>query len=70
MFEENLIMFSWDGFHLKDGRILTISQDGEMVTIFPPKGTFGEADRIVVTLHFERLGIASPYPCGSITALP
>jgi hypothetical protein len=65
VFEENLIIFSWDGFHLRNGRVLTISQDGEMLTILPPKGKFGQADRIVVTLRFERLGIASPYPCGS-----
>jgi len=70
VFAGDLTMFSWDGFHLKNGRILTISEDGEMLTILPPEETFGEADRIVVTLHFERLGIASPSPCGSITALP
>ena len=70
VFEDDLIMSSWDGFHLRDGRILTISQDGEMVTIFPPKEGFGEADRIVVTLRFEHLGVATPYPCGAKKVSP
>jgi hypothetical protein len=70
VFQEDLTMTSLGGFHLKDGRVLTISKDGEMITIFPPEEGFGNADRIVVTLRFERLGIASPHPCGSEIVSP
>ena len=68
VFQEGLTMVSLEGFHLRDGRVLTVSKDGEMITIFPPEEGFGDADRIVVTLRFERLGIASPHPCGTKSA--
>lgn len=63
-YEGDFMLTSWSGFHLEDGRVLTISKDGERITIHPPAGGFGEADLIEAKLHFERLGLASPTPCG------
>ena len=68
VFEKDLVLTSWSGFHLEDGRLLTVSQDGEMISILPPKEGFGEADRIEMTLRAERLGVASPSPCGELKA--
>jgi hypothetical protein len=62
--EKDLVLTSWGGFHLKDGQILTVSKGGEIISILPPEGGFGEADRIELTLSFERLGVAMPPPCG------
>jgi hypothetical protein len=61
---KDLVLSSWSGFHLDDGRILTVSRDGEMVSILSPRDGFGEADRIEATVGFRRLGVASPSPCG------
>ena len=67
-FEQELVLTSWSGFHLEDGRLLTVSKDGEIIFILSPEGGFGEADRIELTLSFERLGVASPPPCGEMKA--
>jgi hypothetical protein len=64
----DLVLSSWSGFHLEDGRLLTVSKDGETVFIRAPEGGFGEADRIELTLSFERLGVASPPLCGEARA--
>ena len=61
---KDLVLSSWSGFHLDDGRILTVSRDGEMISILPSKEGFGEIDRIEATIGFKRLGVASPSPCG------
>ena len=61
--EGDLVLSSWSGFHLEEGRLLTVSKDGEMFSIFPSVGGFGEADRIEATLGFERLGVASHSAC-------
>jgi hypothetical protein len=61
---KDLVLSSWSGFHLDDGRILTVSRDGEMISILPSKEGFGEVDRIEATVGFKRLGVASPSPCG------
>lgn len=60
---------SWSGFHLEDGRIVTISRDGEIIEIHPLEQGFGETDRVELTLRFDRLGLASPAPCGEINPL-
>jgi len=60
----DLVLSSWSGFHLEDGRLLTISREGEIMFIHPPEEGFGEADRIELTLSFERMGVASPPLCG------
>jgi hypothetical protein len=65
--EKDLILSSWSGFHLEDGRVLTVSnsnsKDAEIIFIRPPKGRFGEADRIELTISFERLGLANSPVC-------
>jgi hypothetical protein len=62
--EKDLALTSWSGFHLEDGRFLTVSSDGEIVSILPPEGGFGEADRVELTLSFERMDVSSPSLCG------
>ena len=62
--EKDLALISGNGFHLKDGKFLTVSSDGEIISILPPEGGFGEADRIELTLSFERLDVATPSLCG------
>ena len=64
VFGKDLFLSSWSGFHLEDGRLLTVSRDGETISILSPEEGFGTADRIEVTLGFERLGVASPPLCG------
>jgi hypothetical protein len=68
-FDNNLVLTTWSGFHLDDGRILTMSRDGEIINIHPPKDGFGVADRIEINLRFDRLGLASPTPCGEKNTL-
>ena len=65
VFGKDLVLSSWSGFHLEDGRLLTVSRDGETISILSPEEGFGTADRIEVTLGFERLGVASPPLCGA-----
>jgi hypothetical protein len=62
-FEKDLSMASWGGFHLESGQILTVSKDGEIIFIFPPKEGFGSADRIELTLSFKRLAVAKTALC-------
>jgi hypothetical protein len=64
-FEQSLKLISWNGFHLNDGRVITVSRDFETVNVYVPGNKFGKADRVEVDLRFERLGLASPFPCGS-----
>ena len=64
-FGENLKLISWNGFHLNDGRVITVSRDFETVNVYVPGNKYGKADRVEVDLSFERLGLASPFPCGS-----
>jgi hypothetical protein len=66
-FEKNLKLISWNGFHLNDGRVITVSRDFETVNVYVQENKFGKADRVEVDLRFERLGLASPFPCGSIS---
>ena len=66
-FEKNLKLISWSGFHLDDGRVITVSRDFETITIYVPGKKYGRADRIELDIQFERLGLASPFPCGSKT---
>ena len=64
---KNLFMASWGGFYLKNGYFLSISDEGDMVSIFPPfsgGNGFGEIDHIKMVLEFQRLGIANLIPCG------
>ena len=63
-FGNGLVLTTWSGFYLEDGRVLTISRDGEIIDIHPPAEGFGEADRVELKLRFDRLGLASPTPCG------
>ena len=64
-FGQNLKLISWNGFHLNDGRVITVSRDFETVNVYVPGNKYGKADRVEVDLSFERLGLASPFPCGS-----
>ena len=68
-FEKNIVLTTWSGFHLDDGRILTMSRDGEIINIHPPKEGFGAADKVEINLRFNRLGLASPAPCGEKSPL-
>ena len=63
-FEKNLKLISWNGFHLNDGRVITVSREFETVNVYAPGNKYGNADRVEVDLSFERLGLASPFPCG------
>ena len=65
--KKNLKLISWSGFHLDDGRVITVSRDFETITIYVPGKKYGRADRIELDIQFERLGLASPFPCGSKT---
>jgi hypothetical protein len=64
-FGKNLKLISWNGFHLNDGRVITVSRDFETVNVYVPENKYGKAGRVEVDLSFERLGLASPFPCGS-----
>ena len=63
------VLTSWSGFHLDDGRVITISKDGETIDIHPPKEGFGEMDRVELKLRLDRLGLANPGPCGEKNSL-
>ena len=62
-FEKNLIITSWSGFNLEGGQTLTVSKDGEIIFILPPKEGFGNADRIELTISFKRLAVAKTSLC-------
>jgi hypothetical protein len=68
-FKKNIVLTTWNGFHLDDGRILTMSRDGEIINIYPPKEGFGAADKVEINLRFNRLGLVSPAPCGEKSPL-
>jgi hypothetical protein len=62
-FKKDLTMTSWSGFNLEGGQVLTVSKDGEIIFILPPKEGFGSADRIELTLSFKRLAVAKTSLC-------
>jgi hypothetical protein len=63
-FEDDMVLTSWSGFHLENRRLLTVSNDGEIIFIRPPEGGFGDADRIELELSFERMSFTNPPLCG------
>ena len=66
-FGKNLKLISCNGFHINDGRGITVEMGFETVNVYFPEKKYGKADRLKVNLSFERLGLASPFSCGSIS---
>jgi hypothetical protein len=60
---EDLIILPAKGFVLENGKLLTVSPDGDVLTIRRRQGTFGPMDRIDIRLSFERAGLATLPGC-------
>ncbi len=61
---EDLNHISWNGFNLPDGKTLLVSDGDKSIALFPKSGRLGNADKIVISMRFDRLALASPGVCG------
>ncbi|MBT5551185.1 MAG: hypothetical protein HOJ79_12000 [Nitrospina sp.] len=61
--QDELVLTSLSGFHVEDGSVFAATGDGEVINIYSSLGFRGQVDKVVITLGFDRLGLASPSPC-------
>ena len=60
---QELIILPEESFIIANGTLMTVSPDGEKVTLRKRKGAFGPADRIDLRLNFKRAGLATLPGC-------
>jgi len=64
--EDDLIILPREGFVLTNGKILTVSPDGDVLTLRRKTGVLGPIDRIDIQLTFDRSGLATLPGCKGV----